>query len=100
MADEAKRFASDQTRRAFLAGTTALAGTAALGLPNTAQAVGKKHPKRGGTLRFGTRDDSVALDTHRNFIYFVSQPLTGTTGGLLDFNAELEPAPAIATEWD
>jgi peptide/nickel transport system substrate-binding protein len=100
MADGATKFGSEQTRRAFLAGTTALAGTAALGLPGHAQAAGKKHPKRGGTLRFGTRDDSVGLDTHRNFIYFVSQPLTGTQGGLLDFNAELEPTPAIATEWE
>ena len=34
-------------------------------------------------MRFGTRDDSVGLDTHRNFIYYVSQPMAGTTGGLL-----------------
>ena len=51
--------------------TTALAGASALGalgLPGTAQAVGKKHPKRGGTLRLGIRDDSVALDTNHNLI--------------------------------
>jgi hypothetical protein len=97
-----------QSRRAFLAGTTALAGASAmgamgaLGLPGApahAAAV-KRHPKRGGTLRFGTRDDSVGLDTHRHIIYFVSHPLTGTSGGLLDFNAELEAVPGIATEWD
>ena len=63
-------------------------------------AAAKRHPKRGGTLRFGMRDDSVGLDTHRNFIYFVSQPLAALTGGLLDFDAKMDPVAAIATEWD
>src|SRR5215207_9697375 len=90
---------TERTRREFLATTTALAGAAALGLPGTAHAA-KRHPKRGGTLRFGTRDDSVGLDTHRNIIYFVSQPMAGTTGGLLDFDAGMNIVPAIAREWE
>src|SRR5262245_62669934 len=80
--------------------TTALAGAALAGVPGIAQAQKKRHPKRGGTLRFGMRDDSVGLDTHRNFIYFVSQPMAGLTGGLLDFDAKMDPVAAIATEWD
>src|SRR5262245_50926684 len=90
---------TERTRREFLATTTALAGAAMVGLPHAAAAT-KRHPKRGGTLRFGMRDDSVGLDTHRNFIYFVSQPMAGLTGGLLDFNSKMEPVAAIATEWD
>ena len=100
MTYDPKKSGYQPTRRELLASTSALAGAAALGLPAAAQTPAKRHPKRGGTLRFGTRDDSVALDTHRNFIYFASHPLAGTTGGLLDFNAKMEPVAAIATEWD
>ncbi|MBI3197769.1 MAG: twin-arginine translocation signal domain-containing protein [Rhodospirillales bacterium] len=99
MTDDTRNRGLESTRRKFLKATTALAGTALAGLPGTAMA-GKKHPKRGGTLRFGTRDDSVGLDTHRNIIYFVSHPLTGITGGLVDFDDKMEPKPAIAESWD
>ncbi len=97
MTDEANKKGPESTRRKFLTATTALAGAALAGLPGVAEAQRKRNPKRGGTVRFGTRDDSVGLDTHRNFIYFVSQPLAGTTGGLLDFDARMEIIPAIAT---
>jgi peptide/nickel transport system substrate-binding protein len=99
MSEEAKKSGYAPTRRELLASGSALAAASVVGLPGPAQAA-KRHPKRGGTVRFGTRDDSVGLDTHRNFIYFVSHPLAATTGGLLDFNAEMEPVAAIATEWD
>ena len=88
MTGEGKK-GTERTRREFLATTTALAGAAMVGLPRGAAAA-KRHPKRGGTLRFGMRDDSVGLDTHRNFIYFVSQPMAALTGGLLDFDAKME----------
>ena len=93
MTDEANKKGPESTRRKFLTATTALAGAALAGLPGAAEAQRKRNPKRGGTVRFGTRDDSVGLDTHRNFIYFVSQPLAGTTGGLLDFDARMEIVP-------
>lgn len=99
MSDEAKRPAFVQTRRSFMATTTALAGAAAIGLPRLARGA-QRHPKRGGVLRFATRDDTRGLDSHRNFVYYVSHPMAGTTGGLLDFNGRMEPVPAIATEWD
>jgi peptide/nickel transport system substrate-binding protein len=98
MTGEGKK-GTERSRREFLVTTTALAGAAIVGLPREAAAT-KRHPKRGGTLRFGMRDDSVGLDTHRNFIYFVSQPMAGLTGGLLDFDSRMEPVAAIATEWD
>jgi peptide/nickel transport system substrate-binding protein len=100
MSDGAQNKGPERTRRNFLATTTALAGAAlAGGLPGPASA-GTRHPKRGGTLRFGTRDDSIALDTHRNIIYFVSHPLTGITGGLVDFDDKMEPKPAVAESWE
>ena len=95
MTDEANKKGPESTRRKFLTATTALAG-ALCGLPGPAEAERKRNPKRGGTLRFGTRDDSIALDTHRNIIYFVSHPLTGITGGLLDFDDKMQPKPAVA----
>src|SRR5262245_50127081 len=100
MTAEAHKKGSERTRREFLATTTALAGAALAGGPPGPAWAGKKHPKRGGTLRFGTRDDSIGLDTHRNIIYFVSHPLTGITGGLVDFDDKMEAKPALAESWE
>jgi len=99
MSDHAGTGGRRLTRREILAASTALAVSSAVGVPIPGQAA-KRHPKRGGTLRFGTRDDSVGLDTHRNFIYFTSQPMSGICGGLLDFDAEMEAVAGVATEWD
>lgn len=88
------------SRRGFLATTGgALAGAAAFGLVGQAEA-GKRHPQRGGTLRFATRGDAAGLDPHRNTMYLVSTPLAATTQGLLDLNLKSEPVPGIAVEWD
>ena len=100
MASEMNGHAPVLSRRAFLATT---GGAAAYGLvqdTRLAEAGKKRHPKRGGTLRFATRGDSAGLDPHRNIIYLVSQPLAATTQGLLDLNLKCEPVPGIATEWD
>jgi peptide/nickel transport system substrate-binding protein len=88
------------SRRAFLATTSgALAGAAACGLVGQAEAV-KRHPQRGGTLRFATREDAAGLDPHRNTMYLVSIPLAATTQGLIDLDLRSEPVPGIAEEWD
>jgi peptide/nickel transport system substrate-binding protein len=88
------------SRRAFLTATgSTLAGAAACGLVGQAEA-GKRHPQRGGTLRFATRGDASGLDPHRNFINLVSVPLAATTQGLIDINLKSEPVPGIAEEWD
>ena len=94
MTDEANKKGPESTRRKFLTATTALAGAALAGLPGVAEAQRKRNPKRGGTVRFGTRDDSVGLDTHRNFIYFVSQPLAGTPAGCSTSTTRMEIIPA------
>lgn len=83
------------SRRDFLA-TSAAAGALALGAPAMAQAA----PVRGGTLRFATRVDGSTLDPHRNVVYYVSDPMTATTQGLLDLNQQMEIVPGIAEEWD
>jgi peptide/nickel transport system substrate-binding protein len=90
----------DLSRREVL-GTTGgiLAGIAAFGLVGQA-AASKRHPQRGGTLRFATRSDATGLDPHRNTIYPVSVPLGAMTQGLLDLDLKSEPVPGIATEWE
>ncbi|ETW98911.1 ABC transporter substrate-binding protein [Candidatus Entotheonella palauensis] len=91
---------TELSRREFLAGTSgALAGAAAFGLAGKAEA-GKKHPTRGGELRFGMRSDSIALDPHRNVMYLTSHPLGATTQGLLDLDLKCRPVPGIAYDWD
>ena len=84
------------TRRQFLAASGAVAGAAAMGMdPGIANAA-KRHPKRGGTVRFATRSDARGLDPHRNILYYVSSPLAATTNGLLDFDANMNIKPGIA----
>jgi peptide/nickel transport system substrate-binding protein len=88
-----------QTRREFLAttsaGMAAAAAAAATSMPGAALAAKKK----GGTLRFSTRSDSRGLDPQRNIIYYVSHPLAATSGGLLDIDANMDIVPAIGEEW-
>ena len=99
MSKEITNNGSDLSRREFLATTGGtLAGAAALGLAGQAEAA-KRHPKRGGTLKFAMRSDSRGLDPHRNIMYLVSHPLAATTQGLLDLSLKSAPAPGIATEW-
>lgn len=83
------------TRRQFLGTAGAVAGAATLGVSAKAEAA-KRHPKRGGTVRFATRSDSRGLDQHRNFYYYVSQPMAATSMGLMDLNLKMEPVPGIA----
>src|SRR5712691_2622602 len=91
---------SPLSRRAFLTATGgALAGTAALGLGGLSDTA-RRHPQRGGTLRFATRADAAGLDPHRHLINPVSVPLAATMQGLLDLNLQAEPVPGIAAAWE
>ncbi len=99
MSNDRQGHESELSRRAFLATTGGtLVGAAAMGLASSAEA-SKRHPKRGGTLRYATQADSTGLDPHRNIIYLVSHPLAATTQGLLDLDLQSRPVPGIATEW-
>ena len=62
-------------RRGLLQG--AAAGALATALPGSAPASAQETPKRGGTLRFATRVDGSGLDSHRNLVYYVSDPHGG-----------------------
>ena len=86
------------SRRQFIATTSAIASAAAFGLPFASEAANKRHPKRGGTLRFATRSDSRGLDPHRNYYYYVSHPLAATSMGLMDYSPNMEEVPGIAVE--
>ncbi len=100
MAHATPQRTSHLSRRAFLATTGGtLAGAATLGLVGQAEG-GRRHPSRGGTLRFATRGDATGLDPHRNIIYPVSMPLAATSQGLLDLSVKSEPVPGIAAAWD
>ena len=100
MSSNMSSHASELSRREFLTSTAgAVAGAAAVGLAGTAEAA-KRHPTRGGTLRFAMQGDSGGLDPHRHVIYLVSYPLSATTQGMLDLGLQSEPVPGIATEWD
>ncbi len=96
MSDHRDSLRNGLNRREFLGTAAAAAGVMAAGFPSAAKAM----PKRGGTLRYATRVDGRGLDPHRNIIYYVSNPLVGTTQGLLDLNQQLEIVPAVAEEWD
>ena len=101
MTDEAHKKGTERTRRNFLTATTALAGAALVGfLARRRRGATSATRNAAARFSFGTRDDSVGLDTHRNFIYFVSHPLAGMTGGLLDFDDEMDWPPASPSEWD
>lgn len=87
-----------QSRREFLG--AAAAGAVAAGMPTSKAEAAKRNPKRGGTVRFATRSDSRGLDPHRNVYYNVSHPLAGTSMGLMDLNAKMEPVPGLAVGYE
>lgn len=100
MSKDDKKQSIQPTRREFLATSGAVAGAAALGMdPGIANAA-KRHPKRGGTVRFATRSDARGLDPHRNILYYVSSPLAATTAGLLDFDENMNLKPGLAESYD
>ncbi|MEQ9125437.1 MAG: ABC transporter substrate-binding protein, partial [Alphaproteobacteria bacterium] len=86
-------------RRAFLATTAAATAVGAMagGMPRPARA---NTPKRGGVLRYASRVDGRGLDPHRNFVYYVSNPMALTTMGLVDLDKNMGMAPGVASEWE
>ncbi len=86
------------SRREFLA-TSAAVGAMATA-PGAAMAAGHAKPKRGGVLRYSSRVDGRGLDPHRNFVYYVSNPMALTTMGLVDLDKNMGMVPGVATEWE
>jgi len=90
----------DFSRRDFLITTGgALAGMAAFGLVDPAVA-GKRHPQRGGTLLFGSRNDAAGLDSHRNNQLHTSVPNAAMYNGLTDIDQQGNIVPSIAESWE
>jgi len=87
---------SGLNRREFMAATAA-AGAVATSVPGAAKAA---MPKRGGTLRYASRVDGRGLDPHRNFVYYVSNPMALTTMGLVDLGKDMSLQPGVAESWE
>jgi peptide/nickel transport system substrate-binding protein len=77
----------------------ALAGVAAVGLVEPAVAA-KRHPKRGGTLQFGSRLDTGGLDAHRQVQLHTSVPTAAMYTGLTDIDRQGNIVPSIAESWE
>jgi len=90
----------DLSRREFLVTTGgALAGMAAFGLVDLAAAA-KRHPKRGGTLQFGSSGDGSGLDAHTHNQNHISVPATVMYTGLTDIDQRGNIVPGIAESWE
>jgi peptide/nickel transport system substrate-binding protein len=90
----------DLSRRMFLTtASIALAGTTLGGLAPWTEAA-QRHPKRGGTLLFGTRTDAAGLDSHRNNQLHTSTPTAAMYTGLTDYDQKGNIIPGIAESWE
>jgi peptide/nickel transport system substrate-binding protein len=88
------------SRRTFLASSSAaFLGTAVAGLIPQSEAA-KRHPDKGGTLKFSTRLDADGLDSHRNNQYHTSMPIAAIYTGLTDINHIGEIVPGIAESYE
>ena len=93
--------ASDVSRRQFLVGASgALVGASALGLAGQAAAAGKRHPQRGGTLKYGSRGDASGLDAHRHNTNHTTTPLSVVYTGLTDLDQQGNIVPGLAESWE
>jgi peptide/nickel transport system substrate-binding protein len=91
---------SDLSRRMFLTTASAvLAGVTLSGLTPWSEAA-QRHPKRGGTLLFGTRTDAAGLDSHRNNQLHTSTPTAAMYTGLTDYDQKGNIVPGIAESWE
>jgi peptide/nickel transport system substrate-binding protein len=100
MATDRTDKAFEVSRREFLMTTGgALAGVAACGLVEPAVA-GKRHPKRGGTLHYGSSGDVSGLDAHHHNQLHTSHPTSVLYTGLTDIDQQGNIVPGIAESWE
>ena len=89
------------SRRAFLANTGgALMGVSALALAGQATAAVKRHPQRGGILRYSSRGDTAGLDGHKHNQFHASHPTSVIYSSLTDLDYEGNIIPGIAESWE
>lgn len=87
-------------RRTFLAGTSAVLASAVLGGRVAPSEAAKRHPQRGGTLEFGTRNDPGGLDSHRQNQNHASNATALMYTGLTDIDWHGNIVPGIAESWE
>ena len=85
-------------RRHFLGLAGATIGAASLGRPFAALAQGA--PQRGGTVTMLLAAEPPVITTIAHTAYNSVIVSPKTTEGLLDYDFELAPRPALATEWE
>jgi peptide/nickel transport system substrate-binding protein len=91
---------SELSRRTFLAtASAALVGAAWGGLvPQLGAAT--RHPKRGGTLHYGSSGDTSGLDAHHHNQQHISHPTSVLYTGLTDIDYQGNIVPGIAESWE
>ena len=100
MSSVEKTRAFDLSRRDFVIATGgALAGMAAFGLAGPAAAA-KRHPQRGGVLRYSSRGDTGGLDAHRHNQQHTSHATAAMYTSLTDIDHQGNIVPGIAESWE
>jgi peptide/nickel transport system substrate-binding protein len=64
-----------------------------------AQTVGK-NPVRGGVLKINIPTEPVTLNSGINTTMFIGEVASKIQEGLVSFDAQLKPVPALATKWE
>ncbi len=91
------------SRREFLGGTVALGASLSLATALAAKAEAAQAPKKGGRLRFGSADASIAapLDPGADWGAMVFNLLFGQLRNcLIEIDHENNPIPELAESWD
>jgi peptide/nickel transport system substrate-binding protein len=70
-----------------------------IGAVATAQTAGK-NPVRGGILRANISNEPVGLNAGINPTMFIGEVTSKIQEGLIAFDAQLKPVPALATKWE
>jgi peptide/nickel transport system substrate-binding protein len=87
-------------RRTFLSTTgAALVGTALGGLTPQSEAA-KRHPKRGGTLHYGSSLEIAGLDAHRHNQNHRGNATAAMYNGLTDIDQRGNLVPSLAESWE
>jgi peptide/nickel transport system substrate-binding protein len=91
---------TELSRRTFLTTTSAALMGAAWGglVPQTEAA--RRHPKRGGTLQYGSRTDIAGLDAHRHNQNHQIHATAALYNGLTDIDQRGNLVPSLAEHWE
>jgi peptide/nickel transport system substrate-binding protein len=88
------------SRRTFLATTGAVMVGAAWGGSVSQSEAAQRHPKRGGTLNYGSSSDTSGLDAHQHNQLHISHPTSVMYSGLTDIDYQGNIVPGIAESWE